>query len=60
MKAKIVELSYRPELGAREMRRVVQDKVENSIADALLQDKIIKGDKFEINSENFEIIKIAK
>lgn len=56
LKDKIVELSYKPEFGAREMRRVVQDKVENAVAQALLSDKIKKGDKFEINSENFELI----
>jgi len=56
LKEKIVELSYKPEFGAREMRRVVQDKVENTVASALLSDKIKKGDKFEINPENFELI----
>jgi len=56
LKEKIVELSYKPEFGAREMRRVVQDKVENVVASALLSEKIKKGDKIEINSDNFEII----
>jgi len=56
LKAKIVELSYKPEFGAREMRRVVQDKVENVVATALLSDKIKKGDKIQINPETFEII----
>jgi len=56
LKEKIVELSYKPEFGAREMRRVFQDKVENAVAAALLSDKIKKGDKFEINPENFELI----
>jgi len=56
LKAKIVELSYKPEFGAREMRRTIQDKVENSVAEALLSDKIKKGDKIEIDPETFEII----
>jgi len=56
LKEKIVELSYKPQFGAREMRRVVQDKVEDAVASALLADKIKKGDRFEINSETFEII----
>jgi len=56
LKAKIVTLSYKPEFGAREMRRVIQDKVENSVAQALLSDKIKKEDKIEINPENFEVI----
>ena len=57
-KEKIVELSYKPEFGAREMRRVMQDTVENSIAKALLAETITKGDKIEINPDNFEVVKI--
>lgn len=56
LKQKIVELSYKPEFGAREMRRVVQDKVENSVAQALISETIKKGDKIEINPETFEVI----
>jgi ATP-dependent Clp protease ATP-binding subunit ClpC len=56
LKLKIVELSYKPSYGAREMRRVVQDKVENVIAEALLAEKIKKGNKIEINPETFELI----
>ncbi len=59
LKVKIVELSYKPEFGAREMRRVVQDKVENSIAEALLSDKLVKGEKFEIHPETFEVVKFG-
>lgn len=56
LKSKIVELSYKPEFGAREMRRAIQNNVENSVAEALLSDKIKKGDKIEIDSENFSVI----
>lgn len=56
LKEQIVELSYKPEFGAREMRRVIQNNVENKIAQALLSDKLKKGDKFEVHSETFEII----
>ncbi len=56
LKEKIVELSYKPEFGAREMRRVIQDNVENSVASALLSDKIKKGDKIQIDPETFEVI----
>lgn len=56
LREKIVELSYKPAYGAREMRRVVQDKVESAVAQALLSDKIKKGDKFEISPETFELV----
>jgi ATP-dependent Clp protease ATP-binding subunit ClpC len=56
LKEKIVELSYKPEFGAREMRRVIQDKVENIVAGALLSEQLKKNDRFQINPENFELI----
>ncbi len=60
LKQKIVELSYKPEFGAREMRRVVQDNVENAIAEALISDKIQKGDIIQINAASFEVVKTIR
>ncbi len=56
LKEKIVELSYKPVFGAREMRRVIQDNVENAVAEALLSDKIKKSDRFQINPETFGLV----
>lgn len=56
LKHKIVDMSYKPEFGAREMRRVIQDNVENSVAQALLAENIKKGDVIEIDPETFEVI----
>ena len=58
LKKKIVELSYDPKFGAREMKRVIQNKVENVIAEALLSDKIKRGDRIEIEPEEFKLITI--
>jgi len=55
LKEKIVELSYDPKFGAREMQRVINEKVGNSLAVALLSGKIKRGMKIEIDSQNFEI-----
>jgi ATP-dependent Clp protease ATP-binding subunit ClpC len=60
LKEKIVKLSYKPAFGAREMRRVIQDNVENAIAQALLSDTIQKGDSFEISAKDFIIEKVDK
>jgi ATP-dependent Clp protease ATP-binding subunit ClpC len=57
LKEKIVDLSYDPSFGAREMKRVIQDKIENALAQAVLSDQITKGDKIELDSETFQIIK---
>jgi ATP-dependent Clp protease ATP-binding subunit ClpC len=56
LKEKIVELSYNPSFGAREMKRVIQDKVENGLAQAFLADKIKNGATIEIDPEEFYII----
>jgi len=55
LKEKIAELGYDPTFGAREMRRVIQDKVENVLATALLKGEIIRGFKVEIEPENFQL-----
>jgi len=57
LKEKIVALSYTPEFGARQMERIVQDKVGNSLALAILSGEIIKGNVIKVNPANFEIIK---
>ncbi|MCD6271090.1 ATP-dependent Clp protease ATP-binding subunit [bacterium] len=57
LKEKIVELGYDIKFGARNMKRVIQDKVENAIAQALLKGEIKKGDKFIISPDNFSVIK---
>lgn len=55
LKQKIAELGYDPVFGARQMKRVIQDKVENVLAQALLSNQIKRGDKVEIESENFKL-----
>jgi ATP-dependent Clp protease ATP-binding subunit ClpA len=55
LKNKIVELSYDPIFGAREMKRVVQDKIENNIARGLLNDEIAQGSKIQIDPNSFAL-----
>ena len=56
LKEKIAELGYNPTFGARQMRRVIQDKVENPLASALLSGKLKRGQKAEIDPEGFNLI----
>lgn len=53
---KISHLGFDPEFGAREMRRVIQDKVENNVAKAILAQKIRYGSKIKIDPETFEVL----
>jgi ATP-dependent Clp protease ATP-binding subunit ClpC len=55
LKEKIVELSYDPKFGAREMQRVIQEKVGNALARAILSGRIKRGMRIEIDPQNFEI-----
>lgn len=51
---KLANLGYDPTLGARPMARVIQDKVENLIADRLLTDKVKKGQTVMIEEKDIE------
>lgn len=56
LKRTVARLGYNEVFGAREMRRVIQEKVENVLASALISKKIKRGDKVEINPVNFDLI----
>jgi len=55
LKERMVELGYDPTFGARQMRRVIQDKIENVLAQAILSGEIKRGGKAEIDPENFQL-----
>lgn len=40
----LVKLGYNPEMGARPLRRVIQEKIENQLSDAVLSGKFEAGD----------------
>ena len=58
LKAKIAELGYDPTFGARNMRRVLQDKVENALAITLLSNTVKRGDRITIDSNTFEVKRV--
>ena len=45
---KVAELGYEPEFGARPMNRVIQDKIEDQIAQKLLKGEVKKGEEIQI------------
>lgn len=55
LKEKIAELGYDPTFGARQMQRVIQDKVENVLAQAILSGVLKRGNKVEIEPEEFKL-----
>ncbi|MDP2735688.1 MAG: ATP-dependent Clp protease ATP-binding subunit [bacterium] len=59
LKARVAELGYNPQFGARDMRRVIQDKVENALATALLRGLAKRGDTIEIDQNTFEVRQVS-
>ncbi|MCA0149260.1 ATP-dependent Clp protease ATP-binding subunit [Rossellomorea vietnamensis] len=53
-KRRLVELGYHPEFGARPLRRVIQERVEDKIADFLLDEEGVT--ELIVSVENDEII----
>lgn len=56
LKEKLVGLGYSPTFGARQMRRVLQDKIENPLARALLSGQLKRGSKVEMDAKTFKLI----
>lgn len=48
---KIAELGFQPEYGARPLRRVIQEKIEDVIATTLLENKLKRRDTIIINDD---------
>lgn len=57
LKQKIVEISYDPVFGAREMQRAIQNNIGDVLSSAILREELKEGDSFSINEEGFVIVK---
>ncbi len=53
---KLAALGYDPEFGARPLRRVIQQKVEDPLSDALLSGDFEDGDTILVELENDEVV----
>jgi ATP-dependent Clp protease ATP-binding subunit ClpC len=53
---KLADLGYDPEMGARPLRRVIQNKVEDQLSDALLAGTFKSGDRILVDLEDDEIV----
>ena len=58
---KLADLGYDPEMGARPLRRVIQNRVEDKLSDELLAGKFKAGDHVMVDVEGDEIVlRLAK
>lgn len=56
VKAYIVEQAYDPKYGARPLRRMIQNKMEDELAEEILAGKIHRGDTVEVGLKKKEIV----
>ena len=55
-KNKLSELGYSPEFGARPLRRVIENHIENPISLKIISGEIKKGDTITIDVENDKVV----
>jgi len=55
-RAKLADLGYDPEMGARPLRRVIQNQIEDQLSDELLIGRFAAGDEIVVDVEADEII----
>ena len=53
--AKLAETAYSPEYGARPLKRLLQQKVEDRLAQAILQGKIKTGEEITWNENDLQL-----
>lgn len=58
LEEEVARLGFDPIYGARQMRRVIQDRVENVLASALLADTIARGSRIKIEVPEFKIVNV--
>ena len=53
---KLGTLGYDPDMGARPLRRVIQQKVEDPLSDALLAGDFVDGDTVLVDLDGDEVV----
>lgn len=56
VKAYIVETAYDPKYGARPLRRMIQSKIEDALAEEILAGRFKRGDRVEVGLKKKEIV----
>lgn len=60
VKTYIVETAYEPKYGARPLRRMIQSKLEDSLAEEILSGKIKKGDSVDVSMRGKDVLFAVK
>src|SRR5690625_2767496 len=54
-KKQLVNLGYDPRFGARPLRRVIQDKIENQLTDLILENEKVEDVEVDVEDENIVV-----
>jgi len=57
---KLAELGFDPEMGARPLRRVIQNKVEDRLSDKLLAGEFKRGDHIRVESGEDDVVLVRQ
>src|SRR5690625_3778137 len=53
----LVQLGYDKRFGARPLRRVIQDKIEDQLTDLILEEETLENIKVEVQDEEIKVVK---
>ena len=56
----LADIGYDPDMGARPLRRVIQNKIEDGLSDAILAGKFHDGDTVRIEAKDKEIVLVPE
>lgn len=61
-KNKISELGYKPQFGARPMRKVIVENIENPLTEGIMSEEFVPGDRvsIDLNEDKIVLKKLAK
>jgi ATP-dependent Clp protease ATP-binding subunit ClpC len=54
--SRLSELGYDPDMGARPLKRIIQQKVEDILSDALLSGQFVDGDRIIVDVSDDEVV----
>jgi len=58
-KEKLAELGYDPQYGARPLRRVIQQYIEDGITDLVLEEEVLKSIQVDVTDGELKVAKLA-
>lgn len=56
-KEKLVKIGYKPQFGARPLRRVIQDKIENQLTDLILEEENVEAVNVVVENDDIVVKK---